>query len=135
MNRPKTELEKKIQADIEADIGAERDLLLLRNSVGQARYVSDDNKVFYVPYGLGVGSPDLVGMLRMRGTVFVDGLTQPFSHACWFCLEVKQPGETAEPAQEKCHAVWRRFGAFIAVVTSVAEARAALERARRGDAA
>lgn len=110
--------ENALQRAIEAAIGAEPDLLVLRNSVGQARHVHEDSaRVFFVPYGLGVGSPDLVCILAPRGR--------------WFCLEVKQPGEEPTDEQRKCHAVWRRFGAFVAVVTSADEARAALEEARR----
>ena len=137
-------LEKQIQRDIEADLGAEPDLLLLRNSVGQARYVNEeDGKEFFVPYGLGTGSPDLVSMLRVdlvkRGTV--PGTTERPSRGSlargrgsvgvWFCLEVKCPGEDATPEQEKVHAIWRRFGAIVEVVHSVVEARDALNRARR----
>lgn len=107
-------LEAEIQRQIEAAIGAEPDLLLLKNSVGLARHVSKDGKQFHVPYGLGKGSPDLVGMLCGR----------------WFCIEVKVPGEDAEPEQAKCHEAWARFGAFIRVAHSVDEARAALAEAR-----
>ena len=116
--RERSPLERKIQADIEAAIGAEPDLLLLRNSVGEAQYVKDDGKVWYVPYGLGIGSPDLVGILGGR----------------WFCLEVKVPGDEPDDHQLRCHAVWRRFGAFVEVVTSVDEAKAALARARKAAA-
>jgi hypothetical protein len=108
--------EASIQREIEAEIGAEPDLLLFKNSVGLARYVTDDGKEFRVPYGLGIGSPDLVGILA------------PFGR--WLCLEIKVPGEVAEPHQEKSHAVWRKFGAFIRTVSSPAEARAALDEAR-----
>ena len=117
-------LEKRIQRDIEADLGAEPDLLLLRNSVGKATYVSEaDAKEYHVPYGLGEGSPDLVAILHVSIHGVVAGV--------WFCLEVKPPEGELEPEQVKCHAAWRRFGAFIDTVRSVEEARAALERARR----
>jgi hypothetical protein len=109
-------LESEIQRRIEAEIGAEPDLLLFKNSVGLARYVDGDGKEFRVPYGLGTGSPDLVGILAPWGR--------------WFCLEVKVPGEEPRPEQVKSHAVWRRFGAYIRSVTSPEEARAALEDAR-----
>jgi|GEM_PF-1562160 len=111
-------LEKEVQRRIEAKLGAEPDLLLLRNSVGRAKYVKED-KVFYVPYGLGVGSPDLVFILRT-----------PFGLGVWLCMEVKVPGEEPEPEQERCHEIWRRFGALIYVVHSVDEAVAALKDAR-----
>lgn len=125
MSRRRTHLEKSVQREIELALGAEPDLLLLRNSVGAARFVKEeDGSEFFVPYGLGVGSPDLVGLLRLElGGVRV---------AIWFCLEVKPPEvKGADPHQEKCHDIWRRFGAFIETVHSVDEARAALERARR----
>lgn len=115
-------LEKKIQADIEADLGAEPDLLLLRNSIGEAVYVDETNgKEWHVPYGLGVASPDLVAILRF---------TLSRALGVWLCLEVKQPGKDATEEQEKCHRIWRRFGALVYVVHSVAEARAALADAR-----
>lgn len=112
-------LEKKIQRDIEIALGAEPGLLLLRNSVGRAKHVSDDGKVWHVPYGLQNGSPDLVGLLETEG-----GL------AAWFCLEVKAPEGVVEPAQEECHALWRKFGALVFVVRSVDDARKALKYAR-----
>lgn len=126
MSKRRSTLEKKIQADIEADLGAEPDLLLLRNSIGQAQYINEtDGKEFFVPYGLGKGSPDIVALLR------VELRPVGIKLATWFCLEVKPPEGSLEPDQEKCHRIWRRFGAYIATVRSVAEARAALERARR----
>ena len=120
-HKRRSTLEKKIQADIEADLGAEPDLLLLRNAVGKATYVDDEAREFHVPFGLGVGSPDLVTLLLMPSTPPI---------AVWFCLEVKAEEGDVDPEQEKCHRIWRRFGALISVVRSVAEARAALLEAR-----
>jgi len=114
--------ETRLQNEIEAAIGAAPDLLLLRNSVGRARHVrEDDGTIFFVPYGLGVGSPDLVGMLRA-----------PDGRAVWFCLEVKTADGRVDAEQERCHRVWRDSGAIVEVVRSVDEARAALQRAREG---
>lgn len=108
-----------IQRQIEAAIGALPDLLVLRNSVGAAKYVDErSGKEWTVPYGLGAGSPDLVGILAPTGR--------------WVCLEVKVPGEKPRANQRECHALWRKFGAFIATVTSSKEAIAAVERARKG---
>jgi hypothetical protein len=115
--KKRSKLEAEVQRQIEAAIGAEPDLLLFKNSVGKARYVTKtDGKEFHVPYGLGEGSPDLVGVLAPRGV--------------WLCLEVKVPGEDAEPHQAKVHDVWRRFGALVFVVHSADEARTALTTAR-----
>ncbi len=111
-------LESSIQASIELELGAEPDLLLLRNNVGVSIHFREDGSEYRIPYGLGKGSPDLVGLLFRAGS------------ALWFCLEVKAPGEDATDEQKKCHTIWRRFGAFISVVESVEQARAALHRAR-----
>lgn len=114
----RTRLESPIQSEIEAALGAEPDLLLLRNTVGTVRYYDEatgDRR--FVTYGLGVGSPDLVGILSGR----------------WFCLEVKAAEGRVDPEQEKCHRIWIAFGAFVATVRGAVEARAALERARRGE--
>lgn len=108
-------LESTIQASIEAALGAEPDLLLLRNTVGFLKYVdASDGHERRLTYGLGTGSPDLVCLLSGR----------------WFCLEVKRPGEKPTAAQLKCHDIWRRFGALVYVVTSAQEARDALADAR-----
>jgi hypothetical protein len=117
VNARRSRLEIPIQADIEAAIGAEPDLLLLRNSVGKATYYTDKGSAYHVPYGLGNGSPDLVGILAPHGR--------------WLCFEVKAQEGHLNVDQAKCHAVWRRFGALIYVVRSVEEARAALEDARK----
>ena len=119
-------LEARIQRDIEAALGSEQDLYLMRNSEGRAVYYSKDGKRYFVPYGLEVGSPDLVGMLRapMRHGPNAEWLSY------WFCLEIKRPGEELSEDQVKCHARWRARGALVYTVTSVEEARKALEDAR-----
>jgi hypothetical protein len=118
--RTRSNEETRVQRLIEDALGALPDLILLRNSVGEARYVSMTGRDYTVPYGLGVGSPDLVGVLAPQGR--------------WFCLEVKRPGERATAEQARIHTLWRSFGAFVAVVCSVDDARAALSRARAGGA-
>ena len=122
MSGRRSVLEKQRQREIEAAIGAEPDLLLMKNSVGVAKFFGDDGKQFVVPYGLGVGSPDIVGLLRVS---LCGGLV-----AVWWCLEVKADGGELSPEQRKCHEVWSRFGAIVETVRSADEARAALERAR-----
>lgn len=125
-------LERELQRQIEAALGAEPDLLLLRNSCGEAEYVNESTgKSWHVPYGLGVGSPDLVGILRVR-TRSDDPLDPPRTVGTWFCLEVKTDKGVVSEEQTKCHHVWRNFGAFVAVVRSVEDARAALTAARKG---
>ncbi len=110
-------LEGIIQRDIEAALGAEPGVLLLRNSVGKATFTNPNTgAACHVPFGLGVGSPDLVLFLAPDGT------------ACG--LEVKVPGEEADEHQARCHRIWRTFGVHVEVVHSVGDALAALERAR-----
>lgn len=121
-HRRRSVLEKRIQAEIEADLGSEADLLLLRNSVGKAEYSNGEAKEYHVPFGLGVGSPDLVSILRVETGIAPIGI--------WLCFEVKAEEGDVDPEQEKCHAIWRRFGAIVVVVRSIAEARDALEEAR-----
>lgn len=116
MRGRRSRLEASIQNEIEAALGAEPGLLLLRNAVGTVKYYDENTgELRYVTYGLGKSSPDLVGILDGR----------------WFCLEVKAEEGAVEPDQEKCHAIWRRFGALVYVVRSVGAARAALAEARR----
>lgn len=109
-----------IMRAIEVALGCEPDLALMRNQVGGAeRFDADTNDVRHERYGLGIGSADLVGILAPNGR--------------WFCLEIKTA--TGKPTDEQLR--WmrmaRRFGAFACVVRSVEEAKAALERARKGE--
>lgn len=122
MSGRRSVLEKQCQREIEAEIGAEPDLLLMKNSVGVAKFYDDDGKQFVVPFGLGNGSPDLTGVLRVSIGGLVVGV--------WFCLEVKADEGELSPEQRKCHEVWRRFGAIVETVRSADEARTALQRAR-----
>ena len=107
-----------ILREIMIAIGAEPDVLLMRNQVGAVeRFDERTNTTRVERYGLGVGSADLVAILAPSGR--------------WFCLEVKSATGSVEPEQTKWHERARGFGAFVAVVRSAEEARAALERARR----
>jgi hypothetical protein len=110
---PKAEVE--IQRRILAALGAEPDLLLMRNTVGDVVYYDEDGRKRTYKYGLGAGSPDIVGILNGR----------------WFCLEVKTPTGVMSAQQKLVGEIWKRFGAMVFVVTSVAEARDALVDARR----
>lgn len=118
--------ETRIQRLIQHRIGALPDVYLMRNSVGLATHeqlIGDQVVQRKVPYGLEVGSPDLVAILSVRtSNGRVVGL--------WFCLEVKKPGEKPTKEQRECHERWRKFGAFVETVTNEDEAVAALERAR-----
>lgn len=71
-----------------------------------------------VRFGLGRGSPDLVGMLLGSGRVF--------------CIEVKRPGLMSTTTQRAWARACRMRGGFVATAHSVPEALAALERALAG---
>lgn len=88
-------------------------VMLFRNNVGFDRERR-------VKYGLGLGSPDLVGLLRPSGRL------------CGF--EVKTPIGRVSKEQNLWHAAARSAGGFVAVVRSVDDAMLALHRALSGEA-
>lgn len=88
-------------------------LLLWVNPVGKDRET-------HVRYGLGLGSPDLLGILR-TGTP-----------GRLFGLETKTPVGRLSENQKRWHRVARAAGAFVAVARSEAEALEALGRALMG---
>lgn len=99
--------EAQIQAEIRLALNATGRVRLLRNSCG---YDHDKR----VRYGLGEGSPDLIGVLR-NGRVF--------------CLEVKKPGGRMSPQQVAWWRFAQQWGVQGGVATSVPEALALLEQA------
>lgn len=114
-----------LQRQIQLALGAEPDLLLAKNSTGLAEYTDPrSGKTFRVPYGVGGsdgrGGPDLLGILAPHGRLIG--------------FECKAGSGTPSDSQLACHALWRQFGVVVDVVRSVDDARALLERARRGDA-
>ena len=129
-------LERRILRAILADLGHEPDLLLLRNLTGFRKEVNPDGTLRGLTFGLGTGSPDLVGLLRISRSGYCtdeDGCSYRVKRkpiGVWFCLEVKRPGEKLSDEQKLTHRVWSDFGAWIRVVESVEEARAALTMAR-----
>jgi hypothetical protein len=114
-------LENKIQAEIRLALGAEPDLVLWRNSTGmvETAEVGRDGIVGGRAhrFGIAVGSADLIGILSGR----------------FVALEVKRPGQKPRPEQVRWLECVRRFGGFAASVDSVESAKAAIERARKGE--
>ena len=106
--------EAQIEHAIRKRLGREADLILFRNTVGVARHGDR-----FRHYGLCPGSSDLVGILRSAGR--------------WVALEVKTPRGRCTDLQQLFLDLIRRFGGFAAVVRSVPEALAALDRARAGE--
>ena len=115
-------LEKSVQRDILLAIGAEPDLLLMRNTVGTAKYYDEETgKRRVITYGLGTGTPDIVGILFDERT----GL------GVWFCIECKRPGETSTVKQREVRQAWETFGALVYECHSASEALEALAMARK----
>ena len=106
----------------------EPDLTLWRNSQAAMR---KGNRIYRG--GLGNGSADLVGVLTLpiHLAALGDGKSVPFG--LFVALEIKLPGQAATDEQAAWLASVRERGGFAAVVHSVAAARAAINRARRGE--
>ena len=108
-----TEIE--LQQQIRLELGGERDLVLWRNHVGVGEHGGRVRR-----FGLSIGSSDLIGILAPAGR--------------FVALEVKSHRGRTTPEQDLFLELVRRRGGFATVVRSVDEARAALERARAGEA-
>jgi hypothetical protein len=109
--------ERNVVHDIREALGLETDVILWRNTTGQVvdhRGVSPRT----IRYGLAIGSSDLVGI----------GPGGRF-----FALEVKGEGGRLSVEQIQWIDLVRARGGFAAMVRTVDEAKAALERARRGE--
>jgi hypothetical protein len=105
--------ERDVQQAIRLALGRLPDVVLWRNSTGVAR---PNDRV--VRYGLCVGSSDLIGLLAPSGR--------------FLALEVKTAAGRTSLEQDQFLALVRRRGGFACVVRSVAEALAAIDRAREG---
>lgn len=120
--------ETRIQNEATAELGALPGVLLLVNTVG--KIPNPWTGVGWFVYGLGEGTPDVVGSVEVEIVTPGGGVMRL---ARFFTLEFKKPGEKPEPHQARLHAAWRSLGIFVGVVHSTAEARAAIERCRRGE--
>lgn len=101
--------EREIQAAVRLALGSDPGLVLFRNSVG---FAADTNQRF----GLAVGSADLIGVCDGR----------------FIALEIKSATGRLSPEQKRWAELVRSKGGFVAVVRSVDEALAAVERCRAG---
>lgn len=104
--------------------------LIFRNNTGKLQ----DARGRWVTFGLGVGSPDLVGMLRscrraLPRCASAAGELPCAHHGRFIAVEVKLPGKHPEVAQACWHKAAREAGALVIVAHSVAEALAGLEEA------
>ena len=104
--------ETMLQAAIMADLGALPYVRVFRNNVGVAVYDSGAR----VEYGVGgTGAPDLLVEVQHRDLWI----------AVW--LEIKAEQGVVEDHQKRWHAAARRFGRNVAVVRSLASARAVVD--------
>jgi hypothetical protein len=111
--------EGQIQDAIRLAMGAHPDVVLWRNNVGVA--IEGSRRV---RYGLAPGSADLIGVVTMPNGV-----------GRFVALEVKTDKGRARAEQLTFLDLVRRRGGFACVVRSVADAHAAIARARAGEAA
>lgn len=115
----------------------QRGVRLRRNNVGKLR----DEHGRVITYGQGVGSPDLMGEVTVRmllGGHWQHGIDHCGPHpgvdiARAFHLEVKVGKARPTADQLAWHKEARSRGVFVAVVHSVDEALAAVERCRMGE--
>lgn len=108
--------ERDILAAIRIALGADPDVVVWRNSVGVTRH---DGRT--VPYGLAVGSGDLVGMVRAG----------PGYPAVFLSLEVKTATGRERPEQARWRELVIARGGIAATVRSVADALRVVADAKR----
>lgn len=130
---------RKLVAEIRKDLGRDKDLMLELNAKGQMV----NGELRMMPSFGGAGALDLVGTLTVEvcrpvklaiagGYVLADE-HRICTFARWIELEIKTGN--AKPTKEQLMRIdlVRRRGGFATVLHSVEEARAAIERARRGE--
>lgn len=123
-------LESDIQRAIMHAVNTLSDARVERNNKWSGHVVREDGQRAFIEAGLPDGSADLIGRVRISVT-FADGVKRPIARA--FYLEIKRPGEKQLPSQITWGGKVRYMCAFYAVVHSVDEALAAVERCRRGE--
>jgi len=110
--------EKKIMQDILIALGCEPDLDIERRTVGKTdEFDAKSATLRHIKYGT-IGEADLQGTLGPNGRLFA--------------LEIKSETGRVRKEQKMWATRKRALGAFVAVVRSVEEAKAALARARGG---
>jgi hypothetical protein len=119
--RPKLRNETaELTKPIEAALNAIPGVWAARNNSGQLPAVVGGGRIGMVRYGLGIGSPDIIG------TIHQDGVAVAFG------LEVKWPDKQPKPQQVAWAEAQRRKGWIVEIVHSVPEALAVVERMRGG---
>jgi hypothetical protein len=106
--------ETALSRTIRERLALERDVLVWRNNTGRLPNAQGQ----WITFGLGEGSADLVGLVAPSGR--------------FFSLEIKTATGRVTSAQVQWGRAVRARGGFVAVVRSVDESMAALERCRAG---
>lgn len=132
----KPRLEKHIQADIRAFLAREPDVTIKRNAQAYCTF-PDGHKA---RTGLGPGSADLIGSLRVMVerisvTTLDDGGQHFTSKGMGYAaramgIEIKQPGEKLDPDQVLWHDEMRKRGWIVGLACSVEDAERILREAR-----
>ena len=125
----RTKAHSELVAAIRKELGREKDLALYLNTKGRLKNVGGQSMYVTDP-ALGVGTPDLVGILAVECRSFV--MRDVITLGRWFCLEVKTGDAVLSQEQKLFRDMSRAKGCFFAEVRSVADAVAALQRARLG---
>jgi hypothetical protein len=93
------------------------DLVLWRNTVGHATEYDERGRARHIAYGLGPGSPDVVGVLTVEGL------------AVWVAVECKGPKGRLSPEQAQWLAAAARRGIACGVARSADDAAAIIAAA------
>lgn len=121
--------ETKIKSAILAYLRTQRDVWAERRNAG-SRLITAKGMVAKVAFGE-PGTPDITGYLKYlalrRTATGNERCSLPFG------IEVKRPGQRLNANQKAWHAKAGEFGIPVAVCTSISDARAFIERLRRGE--
>jgi hypothetical protein len=118
--------------DIRLALGREPDLVLWQVNQGHG----EDKEGRHFAQGMVRGASDLIGILdfeAVRRNLDCGGYLQRYRVGRFISLEAKTGKATLSKDQQAFRSCVQRYGGFHAVVHSVEEARAAVERARRGE--
>jgi hypothetical protein len=110
MSNPETVLQQKIRLEVQRQLG--RGVRLFRNQVGEATIREPGKKSRHIKYGLGAGSPDLVGWRSIVITADMVGMTL----AQFVGLEVKTATGSPTERQE----AWLETGLKRSIIAAAA---------------
>jgi hypothetical protein len=126
--KPRRNETREILVPVRARLNSILGVRVARNNVGVLEWAPGKK----LRYGLGHGSADLVGIVTVSVWFVAGAIWTVSTFGRAFALEVKRPGVKPKPEQVAWLAAFRRLGGFAAVVHSVEEGIAAVERCRKG---